>query len=756
MGKVIAIVIGVMALAGVVYVYAADISDALYRVEFRFNNTSTATVTNAAEPLPFGISTLIDQDFVEADAFNSAVRHGSTDIAFMPSSNRLVLLGAISSTTSSRTDETTDANDAGADDVALGGLTVTGFYIGMHTPGRILTFNIGQAGIGTWDYVWEYYDSASSTYRALAGVVDNTNDFRVAGTSTVSFNMPANFGTTTEESITAYWVRARQDSLSSQTQAALGTQLYYETSQWWTFVDTMAPNEERPYNLYLGGPTDMVSYHHLFTGTDGITTTHAANLEPGGEQWEIEIRGFIDTAATSDPDRSLALKDGAVKLYVSAVNSITAEIQSGTATSTMTLTGVTPGVHTISLYHDIANDQFVLDLDNGTSTATSTALAVVANASAWEWGTNGSAVYLDYVKFRRIATSTTTIRPGLTAADDTWIRSDFPDLNTDPDDHIYAIQTAGGLVEASLIRFVLSTVPDDAVASIFLDLYAEVVPAGGGTTLQVERVTGNWVDTTVTYNTQPTTTATGAVTALIDTSLTHYLIDITTQASGWFDGTATNYGVMVTSTEDKAAAVRFTGGEDVVQTAQRPALIVYTYDTSTTLRADSANTLWYQLTSTPGLTVFDRSGSSNTGNMTWPAYPDNLTIAVDTLTSVNTAQSLTLGPGAPTVAGGISAPPNVFGGETGASLPFGPVFNAVFTDANIPIALFWTVVTGTIVVLAGILTVGGTQSLGLGVMVMGILILGFTQIGNGLLPLWTLFVYAPVSVAALTMRNKLA
>lgn len=123
------------------------------------------------------------------------------------------------------TDETTDANDAGADDVVLIPASPAindAFYVGASRRFHEVEVNVGTAGTGNV-VTWEYYNG--STWAALAGVTDGTSNFTVTGTSTVSFTLPSDWATTTVNAVGPYYyVRARVTTAGSTT--ALGTQVW--------------------------------------------------------------------------------------------------------------------------------------------------------------------------------------------------------------------------------------------------------------------------------------------------------------------------------------------------------------------------------------------------------------------------------------------------------------------------------------------------------------------------------------------------
>ena len=114
------------------------------------------------------------------------------------------------------TDDTRDANDAGASDAPLMPATQAlndAAYFGhdAHTYGLEIT--VGTAKTGTWSVVWEYYDGTAWT--ALQNVTDGTNSFATTGAQTVTWTMPPLWQKNAVDGNTRYWVRARIDSFTS-------------------------------------------------------------------------------------------------------------------------------------------------------------------------------------------------------------------------------------------------------------------------------------------------------------------------------------------------------------------------------------------------------------------------------------------------------------------------------------------------------------------------------------------------------------
>jgi hypothetical protein len=127
------------------------------------------------------------------------------------------------------TDETTDANDIGANDVTILPAVPAvndAFYVGSSVPICAIVFDIGTAGIGTWTVTWEYYDGDS--WESLQGVSDETTGFTVAGDGQyVSWTVPPDWTTTTVNSQGPYYyVRGRVSAYTTVNEQPLGDQIY--------------------------------------------------------------------------------------------------------------------------------------------------------------------------------------------------------------------------------------------------------------------------------------------------------------------------------------------------------------------------------------------------------------------------------------------------------------------------------------------------------------------------------------------------
>lgn len=127
------------------------------------------------------------------------------------------------------TDDTTDANDAGANDVALLPAVPAvndAFYVGSDAVFSQVKFNIGTAGAGTWTITWEYYDRLTVSWESLLNVTDGTTGFTTGGTNTVTFDRPDSWGQVAVDSTTYFWVRGRVSAYTSITTQPLATQIW--------------------------------------------------------------------------------------------------------------------------------------------------------------------------------------------------------------------------------------------------------------------------------------------------------------------------------------------------------------------------------------------------------------------------------------------------------------------------------------------------------------------------------------------------
>ena len=125
---------------------------------------------------------------------------------------------------SSFADDTYDAIDAGANDVFAFATatpnTNDSLNIGHNDTFSQISVNVGTAGVGAYTTTWEYMVDDTPTWAGLSGVIDDTASFQTAGTNTVSWTNPYDWGSGALGGRGShYWIRARKDAGSETTRA---------------------------------------------------------------------------------------------------------------------------------------------------------------------------------------------------------------------------------------------------------------------------------------------------------------------------------------------------------------------------------------------------------------------------------------------------------------------------------------------------------------------------------------------------------
>lgn len=124
------------------------------------------------------------------------------------------------------TDDTEDANDAGANDAPYFPASAAvddASYFGHNDKFNQLKINTGTAGVGTYTVAWEY--STSTGFSALTDVTDGTSNFKTTGLQTVSYAVPDDWAKRTVDGDNRFWIRAKVDS-GTMTTNPLGTQFF--------------------------------------------------------------------------------------------------------------------------------------------------------------------------------------------------------------------------------------------------------------------------------------------------------------------------------------------------------------------------------------------------------------------------------------------------------------------------------------------------------------------------------------------------
>jgi hypothetical protein len=177
--------------------------------------------------------------------------------------------------------------------------------------------------------------------------------------------------------------------------------------------------------------------------------------------------------------------------------------------------------------------------------------------------------------------TTLTIQPDAAAGKDTYVYDTDPTSNWGTLERITAGSGSGNIVRA-YIQFSLASLPANAViTSARIGLFYWYTSSAVQATIGAYAVTGSWTETGVTWNAQPTCSATYLDTHLMPAAASnnfHYWY-ITDLVKAWQAGTAPNYGVMFRDIDEttEEAWKRFYSS-DWGTAAERPKLVISYFD----------------------------------------------------------------------------------------------------------------------------------------------------------------------------------
>ena len=174
---------------------------------------------------------------------------------------------------------------------------------------------------------------------------------------------------------------------------------------------------------------------------------------------------------------------------------------------------------------------------------------------------------------------TITLQPGLEGKD-AGINTFNPDTNWGDRDDFGAGNSPIDTVRA-YIQFDLSTIPEGIVVTdADLKLYHHSAWGSNAFTIGLYKVTESWLENTITWSNQPTSSSNVEFLRSIPAGSVNYwrYWDIDTLVQGWLDGTITNYGMLLMDTDESlvnTAAFFYTS--DYTDTSQRPILEIDYY-----------------------------------------------------------------------------------------------------------------------------------------------------------------------------------
>lgn len=187
------------------------------------------------------------------------------------------------------------------------------------------------------------------------------------------------------------------------------------------------------------------------------------------------------------------------------------------------------------------------------------------------------------------AQTTLVLQPDAAVGEDAYVWSNNPDDNYGTNQDFNAVGwTWSGVpgAQRSVINFDLSSIPAGAsINSASLSLYhnpdSGLIPfTGGHSQLSgsnqsvLQRITSAWSESTVDWNTQPTTTSTNQVVLAASSSSTEdYLnIDVTAMVQDMIDNPATSFGFMYQLTDENYYRAMLFASSDHANAALHPKL----------------------------------------------------------------------------------------------------------------------------------------------------------------------------------------
>lgn len=139
----------------------------------------------------------------------------------------------------------------------------------------------------------------------------------------------------------------------------------------------------------------------------------------------------------------------------------------------------------------------------------------------------------------------------ITADKDTWVAQSSPAMNYGSDTEL-VINHGTNAEEAALIHYNLSLIPAGVTINGATQyMYLEYTSAN---TLKVNRLTSDFVEGTVNWNTRPTVGALVTSYLITPSSVGWKPINITSAVKNWYTGTWSNKGLYINSTMDDEAA----------------------------------------------------------------------------------------------------------------------------------------------------------------------------------------------------------
>lgn len=173
-----------------------------------------------------------------------------------------------------------------------------------------------------------------------------------------------------------------------------------------------------------------------------------------------------------------------------------------------------------------------------------------------------------------------TLQPG-SEGKDNYVSGTWPDNNYGDNAYFYVGTYAVSNYYRAYFQFDLSTISADArVTDADLKLYQYGSIGSGNFQIGLHKVTGNWEENTMTYNLQPTSSSETEALRTVYTGFTIWISwDIDDLVQGWLDGSITNQGMLLKSTDETLSSslgIRLYSS-DYSNATYRPKLVISYY-----------------------------------------------------------------------------------------------------------------------------------------------------------------------------------
>jgi len=192
----------------------------------------------------------------------------------------------------------------------------------------------------------------------------------------------------------------------------------------------------------------------------------------------------------------------------------------------------------------------------------------------------GETTYLNWL-LTYASTQYITLQPGAEGKDD-YVSTTLPDNNYGNLTNFYVGTYAVSQYYRAYLQFDLSTISGNArIVDADLKLYQYSSLGSGNFQIGLHKVTGNWEENTITFNLQPTSSSeTEALRTVFTGSTTWRSWDIDDLVQGWLDGSITNQGMLLKSTDETLSStlgIHFYSSDYTTDASKRPKLEIAYY-----------------------------------------------------------------------------------------------------------------------------------------------------------------------------------